>query len=384
MGKKFFISLSLLIGLILAVWAPAYFFYGIDPVYVSGVIRAKFNKPADKITFKTPSDKAVNISLKGFKTNTFADNLGKITSIAFDQNFLYVTNKEGAVIRLADRNGDGVSDGRRNFTTGLNNPSGLAFSSNFIFVSQKGKVTAFFDEDLNGQADSQDDILIALPSGKFQTNSITLGPDGKLYIAQGATSDKAEFGVKRWEASILRINLDGSGIETFATGLRNTTDIAFSPTTKELFGVEDGQDFPSFGVPDELNLIARKGDYGWPGCWGNNQGTSCKDTDIQPVALLTEHAGPTGLAFYTGNQFPSSYKNNLFVALYGSPSNDPKTGKKILRVILNKDQNGYQAKIEDFATGFARPIDIAVGPEGSVYVADQTKGNIIRISAHYN
>jgi glucose/arabinose dehydrogenase len=150
------------------------------------------------------------------------------------------------------------------------------------------------------------------------------------------------------------------------------------PSTGELFATDNGQDFPSFGVPDELNLIKNSGHYGWPNCYGNNKG-DCKPNSIKPIALLGEHTSSDGLTFYTGSSFPSQYYNNAFVAQFGANSGDPSIGKKIVRVILTKSTTGYSAKVEDFATGFSHPISVTTGPDSCLYIADYGKGEIDRI-----
>ena len=113
----------------------------------------------------------------------------------------------------------------------------------------------------------------------------------------------------------------------------------------------------------------------------------CQKTE-PPAVKLQAHSAPLGLAFYTGKQFPQEYHGDLFVALHGSWNRSKKTGYKVIRVKLDK---GQVKQVGDFATGWlmqekgtdvvwGRPVDLIVGPDGSLYLSDDSAGFIYRIT----
>ena len=169
--------------------------------------------------------------------------------------------------------------------------------------------------------------------------------------------------------------------------------LAFRPGTGELWATVNGRDWLGDDRPSEyVTRLEEGGFYGWPYChWAG--GILMIDPDLgsaercrkvaRPSLEYQAHSAPLGLAFYTGKQFPTEYRGNLFVALHGSWNRAVPTGYKVIRVRLD----GATPKAEDFATGwligaraFARPVDLAVGPDGSLFLSDDTRGLVYRIS----
>ena len=170
---------------------------------------------------------------------------------------------------------------------------------------------------------------------------------------------------------IRRINLDGSGDEVIARGVRNTVGFDWNPENKQLYFTDNGRDWMSEDVPeDELNRITKVGEhFGAPYCHQGNiadpefgWGNSCSDYTA-PVALLGPHSAALGMRFYTGKMFPAAYKNQIIVARRGSWNRTKKVGGDVLLVKLNKD--GTVKSSEPFITGFiednkyiGRPVDV--------------------------
>jgi glucose/arabinose dehydrogenase len=190
------------------------------------------------------------------------------------------------------------------------------------------------------------------------------------------------------------MNADGTGREIFARGIRNSVGFTWHPETKELWFTDNGRDMLGEDVPScELNHAPKKGmHFGYPYChqgdikdpeFGNKR--PCSDF-ISPDEKLGPHVAPLGLKFYTGNMFPSSYQNQLFVAKHGSWNRTKKIGYE---VTLVKMDGSKAVGHETFASGWldddtqkvwGRPVDVLVLPDGSLLVSDDQAGVIYRIS----
>ena len=361
----------LFLAVLAALWAVSYFILGVDPLFILGLARAVTAPP------RTPADVTVP---EGMAATVWASGLSAPTALAFGPDGrLYVTTVAGQVVALADLDGDGAADPGAQvvYASGLSVPLGLAFYDNDLYVGHHGGITRLRDTDSDGVADQSEALAQGLPAARHQTDGLAFGPDGRLYIGQGSTSDRGETGLVEREASILVMERDGGGLRVFAEGTRNPYDLAFYPGTDRLFATDNGRDVPTRGVPDELNLIVEGGDYGWVGCWGVGRGPDCAGT-LPPVATLAAHAAVGGLVFYTGDLFPQ-WRNQAFVTLYGSNSGDPGIGRQVQRIELSENNGAWTGAVHDFAAGFDRPLDITVGPDGALYVADFGAGLIYRL-----
>ena len=200
-------------------------------------------------------------------------------------------------------------------------------------------------------------------------------------------------------ATLVRSNIDGSNKKVFAKGLRNTIGFGWHPETDELWGMDHGIDWLGDDEQrEELNLIKENLIYGWPYIYGegkyNPSDRPQGDTTYSQYAQLTTfptltyqaHAAPMQMAFYTGDRFPADYKNDAFVAMRGSWNRSVPAGYKIVRLHF---ENGKPVRFDDFLTGFlingnqshfARLVGVAVHPDGSILVSDDTNGVIYRVS----
>jgi len=184
---------------------------------------------------------------------------------------------------------------------------------------------------------------------------------------------------------------NGTGLEVFAHGVRNTVGFDWHPETKELWFTDNGRDLLGDDLPpDELNYAPGKGrHFGFPYCHGKNIsdpefGKSRKCEEFTPPAMeLGPHVASLGMRFYTGTMFPSEYNNQIFIAEHGSWNRSAPIGYRVTVVRL---QNNRAVKYEAFAEGWlqgerawGRPVDVLVMPDGALLVSDDKTGVIYRI-----
>jgi glucose/arabinose dehydrogenase len=332
-------------------------------------------------TVRVPAGFAVDVYAEGLKGARFM-------ALSPDGTPYLSLTRPGSVVKLPDVNGHGRADTVITVATGLDLPHGLAFRGDTLWVAENDKVVRF----LPGAA-TPEVVVPNLPGrGGHFTRTIVFGPDDRLYVSVGSSCNICDESDPR-RAAILRYNLDGSGEEIFAHGLRNSVGIAFDPATGELWGTNNdrdnlGDDLP----PDRINIIRRGLDYGWPHCYlpgkNNPEYASADCSHVEGPAIgFQAHSAPLGIAFSTGTQFPAAYRGGAFVAYHGSWNRTVPTGYKVVYV---RQVNGRPVAIGDFLTGFrpdpgappwARPVDLLVLRDGSLLVSDDTGGYVFRV--HY-
>ena len=287
-------------------------------------------------------------------------------------------------------------DGMRSvkvLASGLYRPNGLAFKDGTLYIAELSKISKI--DKVEDQLDNPPKptmIYDNLPKDEAHGwKFIGIGPDNKLYVPVGQPGNNVLHDDAHGQ--IRRINLDGSGAEIVAKGVRNTVGFDWNPETKQLYFTDNGRDWVSESVPeDELNRVSKVGeDFGAPYCLQGNildpefgWGKSCADYTA-PVGLLGAHTAALGMRFYTGKAFPASYKNAIFVARHGSWNKSQKLGGDVMVVKLNKD--GTVKSTEPFLTGFiennnylGRPVDVLPLKDGSLLVSDDWNGAIYRIT----
>jgi glucose/arabinose dehydrogenase len=332
----------------------------------------------------------------GFAIELFAKDLGNARFMTLDPRgtLLISLPRSGRVIALPDDNGDGQADGALPVVEGLELPHGLAFLEGRLYVAETGRVLRFDYDPATRHVRGAPTIVVPdLPArGQHWTRTITFGPDRRLYVSAGSSCNSCEERDAR-RAAITRYDLDGRSSTAFGTGLRNAVGIAFRPGTPELWATVNGRDWLGDDRPSEyVTRIDEGGFYGWPYCHWTPAGPvvdpdlggadRCK-TARRPSFLYQAHSAPLGLAFYTGSQFPPEYRGDLFVALHGSWNRAVPVGYKVIRVRVG----GATPVAEDFATGWlvggrswGRPVDLAMAPDGALYVSDDSLGAVYRIT----
>jgi glucose/arabinose dehydrogenase len=332
----------------------------------------------------------------GFAVNTYASDVANARFLRFTEagDLLVSAPRQGTVFLLErDRGGDGTADGRRALLTDLNRPHGIALHDGWLYVAETDAVLRVrFDAPTGTVRGTPERIVTGLPGGgNHWTRTIDVGPDGKLYVAVGSSCNVCEEADRR-RAAIVRYDLDGKNETVYATGLRNSVGFDWQPGTGDLYATDNGRDMLGDDFPPcELNRVVEGGDYGWP--YAN--GDRVPDPDFgaahpervtasrPPVHGFGAHTAPLGMTFYDGTTFPAPYRGAIFAALHGSWNRSTKSGYEVVTVHLD-GQGG--AREEPFMTGFkvgekvyGRPVDVAVGPDGALYVSDDFTGSIYRV-----
>lgn len=336
---------------------------------------------------------------KGFQIETFAEGLGPARFMTFDKNgiLLVTVTRDDKVIALPDANQDGKADTVLTLKDDLNLPHGIEFYKGELYIAENDKIRKY-QYISNGPSDVRlgqaTTVVPDLPEdGVHFTRTLTFGTDGKMYVSVGSSANVDIEDDKR-RAAILRYNPDGTGFEIFATGLRNSVGLAWNPVTRELWATENGRDLLGDDIPpDEVNIIRKGGDYGWPFAYGNKVTDPAFDDSehasktIPAYIELQAHSAPLGLAFFTSDAFGKDYKDDLFIAFHGSWNRSVPTGYKVVRVHLTGKNKDQVASVEDFVTGFlvadgaiGRPAGIVVGKDGALYFSDDKDGRIYRVT----
>jgi glucose/arabinose dehydrogenase len=272
-------------------------------------------------------------------------------------------------------------------------PNGIEFHNGALYVATPKEIVRF--DNIESRLDNPpapvkvyDQLPGDVPHGwKF----IKVGPDNKLYVPVGAPCNICE--PADTHAKIMRMNLDGSGVETVARGVRNTVGFDWDPKTRELWFTDNQRDWLSEDLPnDELNRVSAPGQhFGYPYCHQGDiadpelgWGKSCSDY-VKPAALLGAHAAPLGMRFYTGRMFPAEYQGAIFIARHGPWNRTQKYAADV--VVAWPDGKGGIAKVEPFLTGLVennqylgRPVDVLVMKDGSLLVSDDHNGAVYRIT----
>jgi glucose/arabinose dehydrogenase len=307
--------------------------------------------------------------------------------------FLYLAERgAGRIVRLPDRDGDGVADGVEVVAPGLNAPSSMAFYlDGSLYVGETDRILRLSAPDTQGVFQKQEVVIPGLPTGGHNTRTVLFSPDGHwLFVSIGSSCNVCQEQDPR-RATIMRYAVDGSGGAVFARGLRNAVGITFRPDTAELWATCNGRDNLGDDLPpDTIDLVHQGDDYGWPRCHAGRivdpdfGGPGACDGVTRPAVEMQAHSAPLGLTFYTGDQFPAGYRGSLFVAFHGSWNRSVPTGYKVVRIPFT---DGRPGPVEDFAVGWlqadgsvwGRPVDVLTAPDGSLWVSDDGAGRIYRI-----
>lgn len=274
----------------------------------------------------------------------------------------------------------------------LRMPAGVAWRDGSLYVSAVERILRFDDIERR-LADPPAPVTIRadLPrEAHHGWRFIAFGPDGWLYVPVGAPCNICAPDPERY-AAILRMRPDGSELQTFARGVRNSVGFDWDPQDRTLWFTDNGRDWLGDDAPpDELNHAPRAGlHFGFPYCHGGTLADpdfgrqhACAEF-VAPAQNLGAHVAALGMRFYTGAMFPAAYRGQIFIAEHGSWNRSRKSG---YRIALLRLAAGRAIAYETFASGWlqgetawGRPADLLVLPDGSLLVADDHAGAIYRI-----
>ncbi len=380
----------------------------------------------------------------GFCASVVADDLGAARHIAFSpRGDLYVALRReatpaGAVIALRDANGDGVFEQQERFGPGLAGTA-LAFRDEYLYVGANDRIVRYrMGPGLVPSGEPE--MVVDLPDERqHAAKPFAFGPGGELFVHVGAPSNSCQVADRKegapgqqpcalldryggvWKYDADTPNQKHSAKNRYVTGIRHTVSLVWNPITRSLYGVQHGRDQLDTMWPrlfdatqnaqlpaEEMQVYTEGADFGWPYCYydpmqkkrvlapeyggdGKKEGDCAKYNG--PLVPFAAHMAPNALLFYTGTQFPQEYRGGAFVAFHGSWNRAPmpQEGYKVMFVPFRNgqpsgepavfaDKFGGSDPVMDPRKATYRPSGLALGRDGSLYVSEDAKGRIWRIS----
>ncbi|MDY0745518.1 PQQ-dependent sugar dehydrogenase [Paucibacter sp. R3-3] len=333
-------------------------------------------------------------------------------AVAPSTNMLFVGTRKTTVWAVTNRNSGDAATEVKSFAPSLkfSNPNGVCWTKDgVLIVAEHNRVLSFPAAEFFYEGP---DVAVGeiLPQGKLippeeesfnhGARTCRIGPDGMLYITMGQPfnvppRDKLDL-YKQWGiGGIVRMNLDGSKREVYATGVRNSVGMDFNPKDGTLWFTDNQTDGMGDDIPaGEINRATKAGQFfGYPWKQGKTRITEFGyDKDplpaniVDPQVYTIAHAADLGMVFYTGKSFPAKYQGGIFSAQHGSWNRTKPVGAQVLFTSLKPD--GTADKTEVFAEGWlddtglyrGRPVDVAVAKDGSLLISDDFAGAIYRVT----
>jgi len=387
---------------------------------------------------------------EGFRATVFADSLGPARHMAVRANGdIYVNSRRadqsgeapsgGYIIALRDTNQDGRADRVERFGGERGKGgTGIALYRDQLYV-EAGPTILRYRLSPSGlrPAGAPDTIVTGLPTETgHRAHPFVIDSDGNIYVTSGSATNSCQVedrakespgerpckelatraGIWRFSANQTRQRFGPDTRQ--ATGIRNAVGLAINPADGALYATQHGRDQLADNWPklfnakqsaelpaEELLLIVRGGDYGWPFCYydgeqeklvlapeyggDGKQVGECAEK-LGPAAAYPGHWAPDALVFYNGTQFPEKYRGGAFIAFHGSWNRAPEP-QGGYNVVFQPFSGGKPSgDYEIFANGFAgpqqqpaaarhRPAGLAVGPDGALFISDDTGGRIWRL-----
>lgn len=384
----------------------------------------KFSNVIGWPTNKTP------IAPEGFTVSRFAENIKSPRNMIQADNgdiFVVLSNSErtatekikndisgksdaevggksaNRILLYRDANKDGIPESSSVFLDNLNQPYGMLIIKDQFYVANTDGLWVYPYKQGDTKITKPGKKIVSLPAGGYNNhwtrNLISNKDQTKIYISVGSGSNVGENGMEYEvrRANVLEINLDGSGEKIYAAGLRNPVGMSWNPSTGQLWTVVNERD--ELGdelVPDYLTSVKADAFYGWPYAYfGKNEDPRRKGEKpdlvaktIVPDVPLGSHTASLGLTFYTGSQFPETYKNGAFIGQHGSWNHSSLVGYQVAFVPFKdgKASGSYKPFLTGFIANeakgdvYGRPVGVLQIADGSLLVADDVSGVIWRVA----
>ena len=380
----------------------------------------------------------------GFSAVTISENIGRTRHIAVNKNGdIYVrlaklVDGKGTLF-LTDDDKDGKFEVKLAF--GNYYGTGVYIKNGYLYASSDEEVFRYKldkEERIIDPNNPEKIVTGLLSKNQHETKSLVVDDKNNIYVNIGAYSNSCQVkdrslespGIEGcpildsaggiWKFKADKLNQSYNNGEHYASGLRNVVGLDWNYSTNSLFVMQHGRDnlnssWPklydekeSADLPAECLYQIKKGDNaGWPYMYYDQiqkkkmlapeyGGDGKKEADskfINPTVTFPGHMAPDGLLFYTGNQFPEKYKNGAFIAFHGSWNRSPLPQEGYYVAFVPFKDGKPSGEWEVFAKGFAgvevvnstrqaqhRPCGLAQGPDGSIFVTDDVKGSVYKIS----
>jgi glucose/arabinose dehydrogenase len=347
---------------------------------------------------------------EGFKVTEFATKLTnpRVIMTAPNGDLFVAESQAGRVKVFRDDNSDGKPELTEVFAEKINRPFGIAFyppgpDPTYVYVSGTTSVVRFPYKNGDTKASGPAEVIVKelpgfaqLAGGGHWTRDVAFSPDGKrMYVSIGSKSNVDDNEAENRRADILVFDPEGKDEKVYASGIRNPVGLAIQPGTGEVWtSVNERDGLGDHLVPDYITHVQEGGFYGWPWYYiGGHQDPrhegkhpELKEKVIVPDVILQSHSASLDLTFYTGEQFPSEFKGDIFASEHGSWNRARRTGYKVIRVPLKGGK--ATGEYEDFLVGFVtpegdvwgRPVGVTVAKDGALLVTDDGSNTIWRVS----
>jgi glucose/arabinose dehydrogenase len=342
----------------------------------------------------------------GFHVSVFADSVDNPREMAMGaRGTVFVGSlRAGKVHAVIDRDGDGKADRVLLIASGLDQPNGVAVRNGALYVATASRLLRFDDIEQHLDAPPKPVVVrdsLPNPRAGHTWKFIAFGPNDRLYMSVGAPCNVCVS--PPLVSTIVRMRPDGSNLEVFAEGVRNSVGFDWHPSTRELWFTDNGRDMLGDDVPDdELNVAWKPGlHFGFPFCHQGDVpdpqfGTqrACATTE-PPVQKLGAHVAAIGMTFYTGTMFPASYRNAVIIAQHGSWNRSTPSGYRVMAARTDgRRVTSYEPLVKGFmparattpggraaaSAAVGRPADVLQMPDGSVLISDDIGNRLLRLT----